>query len=495
MKPRIWFSIGRWSLVPPAFALGLIAAIYLVFALSILFEQSLLGWSQGLGLAPGPALGLFGFVFVFLALAIWTTATAFAVGYALRANGLSCFLWGLTFASLLAAGYVWAVHPSDLAKLSHLASVIAGVISILGVAASFRFSHRRRIHAASNLVALLTLGLPCLVAFAVFPKLPPKAPRLWSTVLQKGTGQAMNTGSPYASTRQVVVSGGRVLAIFDSGFSYYEDKKPMSAYRLVSIDAKTGQIRNSLELFGHWGAMPYLYATNDGHVILEQGSLKSLNPDLTDAGPHLTVDHGRIVDMSPDGTTLAWETDPGTTLLDSHTLAPTGKRLSESSPASVAPVAVLTTNTFWYRDFPNDKEFIGLANEQGLRLLFHGNCLGPPHFISDESILLAGCGKIRVINTEGKLLREAAFGGYASFAGASQDGRRFALQFSDERGDPSEVLYEYFVVYDASTLRPRATIPISDLPERQSWSAFSADGLYFAAGNPNNLSLYQLPSP
>ncbi|HEX4001317.1 MAG TPA: hypothetical protein VHX36_01630 [Candidatus Acidoferrales bacterium] len=495
MKPGIWLSIGRWILVLPAFVLGLAIAIYFVFVLSVVFEITLLGWAQSLHLPPGPVLGFLDLAFVFLALALWTTATVFAIGFALHSDKLDLLLWGLTCALFLAAGWVWAIHSSGLVRLSHLVSVIAGAILILGIAASFRLRHRRRLRLVGNVAALLTLTLPCLVAYARFPKLPPKAQRLWSTVLQKGTWQAMNTGSSFNSTRQVVISGDRAVAIFDSGFPRYEGGQPMSGYRLVSIDLKTGQIRNSLELAGRWGAMPHLYATNDGHVILEQGSLKSLNPDLSDAGPYVDVSHGEIVDMSLDGTTLEWATAPGTTLLDSHTLSPTGKSRSASFPATEGPVAVPTANTAWAQDFPNDKETIALANEQGLRLLFHGNCLGPPHFINAESILLAGCGKIRVIDTNGGLLREAAFGGYASFAGASQDGTRFALSFRDERGDLSVLLYEYFVVYDVLTLHPIATIPISDLPERQSWSAFSPDGLYFATGNPNDLSLYQLPSP
>jgi hypothetical protein len=99
-----------------------------------------------------------------------------------------------------------------------------------------------------------------------------------------------------------------------------------------------------------------------------------------------------------------------------------------------------------------------------------------------------------LLDTKGTLLKKAATGrGPARLTGISQDGKRFSLEFSDEKGDPSVLLYEYFLVFDADTLQPVATVRISDLPERQSWSAFSADGRYFAAGNPDNLSLYELP--
>ena len=55
------------------------------------------------------------------------------------------------------------------------------------------------------------------------------------------------------------------------------------------------------------------------------------------------------------------------------------------------------------------------------------------------------------------------------------------------------LLYEHFIIYDAETAQPLSIVRISDLPEIRSWSAFSRDGHHFVAGNPNNLSLYQLP--
>jgi hypothetical protein len=303
----------------------------------------------------------------------------------------------------------------------------------------------------------------------------------------------MNTGSSYAATRQVAFAGNKVIAIFDSGYPTYEGKQPMSKYRLLSLDAGTGEIKSSRELVGHWGAMPYLFATDDGHIVLDDhGTMKSLNPDLTEAGPHFTLDHGRVGRVSTDGSTLVWETDPGATLLDSRTLLPVGKRLAESVPASVSRTAVLTSNAYWYRDYPKDRAFVGITDEHGLRLLFHGECGREPTFVDNATVLLLGCGKMWTLNLDGTILKEASLpGGRSTLAGISENGRRFALQFSDEKGDPSILLYEYFIIFDVASLQPVTTVRISDMPERQSWSAFSPDGRYFAAGNPNNLSLYQ----
>jgi hypothetical protein len=163
-----------------------------------------------------------------------------------------------------------------------------------------------------------------------------------------------------------------------------------------------------------------------------------------------------------------------------------------SAPSSISRTAVLAGNISWRRDYPNDSMFIGVSDERGLRLLFHGDCGFPAKFLNNETVMWVGCGKVRTINIWGTALKEAEISGPARFAGVSQNGERFALEFFDERGDPSVLLYEYFTVYETVTLHPVATVRISEMPERQSWSAFSPDGRYFAAGNPNNLSLYDL---
>lgn len=320
----------------------------------------------GLSVALSIVLSFLSLVFFVSAVAIWTTLTVFTVGFALRTRKASRFQWGLTLAILLATPYVWAKHPSGFVTASHLAALGAGVLLVCGVVLSFRLAHKLRTHFLTNAGAFVILALPCGVAYARAAKEPPNAQRLWSTVLERGTWQAMNTGSDFAATRQVAFAGDRVLAIFDAGFPQYEGKQPMSKYRLVSLDAKTGEIKNLREFGGPWGAMPYVFPTDDGHIILEQGSLRSLNPDLSNAGPKFDPDHGRVIYVSPDDSTMAWETDPGTVLLDSHSLIPSGKRFAESVPSSVSATAVLTGNISWSRDYPNDRTFVGLRDETWL---------------------------------------------------------------------------------------------------------------------------------
>jgi hypothetical protein len=98
----------------------------------------------------------------------------------------------------------------------------------------------------------------------------------------------------------------------------------------------------------------------------------------------------------------------------------------------------------------------------------------------------------QVVDSTGHVLSGGNLVEWGAFAGASADGRRFAIQSSYLEGDPDFVVYEYFTVYDAATGNALAMIHTKNLPARQSWSAFSSNGRYFAAGNPNKLTMYEL---
>ncbi len=462
---------------------------------SVVIDRHLLAWASAIHLDVPPSLLLRPLELLVIAglALLWVLPPVFAVGFALRIRLLTCLPWGISMALLMVAAFVRATGSSDAPFPARWIAVVAPIVLIGGIVMSFRTLHRNRAHLAVNVAALLVLTMPYLNALARTPKQPPLARRVWSSVLQKGTWQAMNTGSEYAATRQVVFAGDRVLAVFDAGSAGYEGKQPMSKYRILSLDWTTGAVKNDMEFKGHWGGMPSLYATNDGHVILVEGSLRKLNPDLTSAGIKFSPDRGGVIGVSPDGTTLACATNPGTTLLDSGTLKQVG-RLDESVPTSTSRDAALTDNKYWYGIYPKDHAFITRTDGHGQKLIFHGACGSRPEFLTDQRVLTVGCGSIRILDIEGNMVAEGqTIGGPATFAGVSQSGSRFALQFSEAKGDPYLVIYERFVVYDSATAAPVATVPVSDLPERQSWSAFSHDGRYFAVGNPDNLSLYQLP--
>lgn len=495
MQSQIWRSIGRWLLALVVCVTSLAPAV-LVLELSPELDRQLIRSIDAPGFHPPMDVALFlvGLLTVFAVLCLWIFPSALAVGFALRAPLNSRFRWGLTMCVMLTCGYVWLVNSPGAAVAS---KAVAATVSIL-VLSSLILSQRRESKPNVQFLAValgaIMLTLPAWISwFAAEPEAP-EAQKLWSVALQENAWQGMNTGSAYNSRRQVVFVGSRLLVSFDAGSAPYKGTQPMSNYRLLSLDVQTGATLNSQAFTGKWGYMPLLYSTNDGRAILQGVSLKSLNSDLTDAGSSFTPDRGRVGQMSADGSTMVWETSPGSTLLDAQTLKPLPQRLDESVPTSVGKHAVLTDNIYWYGRYPKDHAFVTLADETGEHLIFHGQCGGRPEFLTDEKILLAGCRKIRIIDTHGKLLHEnETRGGDPSFAGVSQDGKRFAIEFSDTRGDPPIPLYDHFVIYDTETARAIATFRIADLPAYNSWSAISPDGKLFAAGNPNNLSLYRLP--
>jgi len=495
MHEGIWRPLRRWLV---AIALcGICVFPALIFLMWIPgFERLGLGLLDASPLHPAtiPALALFTVTLLVADLSLWILPSAIAVGSALRASWESRIRYGLTIALLLGSTFYWFAEEAISTAGAHAFALTSGGLLICGAGISFISPRAKRLHFAAIAAAFLVLIFPYLRAMASAPRNPPDSRMLWSVSLDPNPWQFMNTGSSYESTRHAIFAGDRIVAVFDVGSAPYEEKEPRSRYRLVSLDIQAGSVRNSKELVGRWGMMPSLYATADGQVLLSHRELQPLNPDLSSAGPSFTPNRGRISLMSPDGTTMAWETFPRTTLLDARTLTPLPQQLKESAPTAASSRAVLTDNIYWYGAYPHDHSFVTLVDEGGRHLLFHGECGGRPEFLNTDRILLTGCGDIRILDLTGKILRETRSSeGSATFAGVSRNGARFAVSFTKVRGDPPVPLYEHFVIYDAETAQPVAIVRIKDLPEYNSWFAFSPDGRSFVAGSPYNLSLYTLP--
>jgi multisubunit Na+/H+ antiporter MnhC subunit len=495
MKAETWRGIGRWLLALIVSTLSFLPAL-IILELAPGLEKAFMLKMDALRphTSPEISLGIFGAAIVAVALGIWIGPSAFAIGFALRSGLLARIQWGLSLILILTSVLLWVDGAPGLQRTSKLAAVAVPAMLLTAIVISLALKRTTIREVLAIPVAMLLLAAPYCFAFAQAPPQPPEARKLWTVTLQKQTWQGMNTGSAYNSRRQVVFAGDRLLVSFDSGSAPYEGQQPMARYRLLSLDLKNGAILNMQEFIGKWGHVPLLYATSDGHVILQYESLKSVNPDLTDAGPAFSASRGRVEHMSPDGSTMVWETWPGSILLDSHSLAPFPRHLDESVPTSISKRGVLTDNIYWTKDYPNDRVFVTLTDGAGKHLLFHGECGGRPEFLSNEKVLVAGCGKVRIIDIHGNLLHETKTAeGTPNFAGVSRDGRSFAIEFSEVRGDPPMPLYDHFMIFDTETAQPVAMVRIMDLPEYYSWSALSPDGKLFAAGNPNDLSLYELP--
>lgn len=488
-----WAQLSRWLLVLAAVVASTVAAaIFLEF--SLLIPRWVFSFAPVLDFnrAPSLLLATVDHLAFFCGILLWVLPPAIAVAFALRDPSRTGLHWGLLVSLALFGWFLWYRSPANHPGPTRWAIVIAGCILLIEAVAWMRRRARGAVVILAQVGALFVLLIPTAIALISALKLPPEPRKLWSVVLQKGTWQAMNTGSDFAATRQVVIAGNRVIAVFDAGSAGYRGKEPMSSYRVLSLDRGTGKLENQIEFTGPWGGMPYLFLTADDHIVFGNGELRVLNPDLTPTGATFSPDHGRVVEISADGTTLAWETDPGTTLLDARTLKII-RTLPASAPTSISREAALNDNISMPQRFPN-QQLIMMTDARGSGVIYHGSCASRPEFLTAGRVLLDGCGRIRILDGSGSTVAERPDeeGAY-SFAGVSQNGSRFALEARDEHGDPSELIYERFYIYDGKTAASLATIPVADLPERQSWSAFSADGHLFAVGNPNQLVLYEIP--
>jgi len=418
-----WGTVGKWLLVVAACAAAWFLAFFFAVAdFSIFLEPHLAQFAYRIHRAPWLVLRPFHWFVGLSYIVIVVLPPALSVGYALGRPWRVRLLWGWAVSLVILASFYASSAHRDSDAILQSAAVVAGCLLVLAIGLHLRRSRWRRFAGITVSAACAVLFLPLLVPVVAGHPLPPESRQIWSVMLQKQIWQAMNTGSDYNATRQMVFAKNRLVVIFDAGEVGYQGKWPMSRYRIESLDLASGALVNQMEFTGRWGSLPHLYATGDGRVILQRDKDRFLNADLSTAA--------------------------------------------------------------------NQTATVGIGDR---RAKFNCDC-GIPEILSDNRILVSGCGSMRLMTAEHRVLVQRVDWEHAyNFGGESADGTRFALQSFDERGDPSHLLYEAFFIYETATLRPLAVIPVIDLPERQSWSALSADGHYFAAGNPNRISLYALP--
>jgi hypothetical protein len=303
------------------------------------------------------------------------------------------------------------------------------------------------------------------------------------------------TGSIFAATRSVVFAGDRIVLASMVGLRRVEGAQvPKQVYQLLSLDAKTGEVKDSRE-FVDFGVRA-IFATNDAHVVVSGTSVLRLTPDLKDDGSfdyHATGHKlGRVQNGSPDGATLGNATSPGFELVDTRTLKATELTASPAVDTSVSNKGFVTDNVHWIRDYPKDLGFITYTDAAGQHLLYHGKCGGRPQFLTDDLVFEPGCKSPLILDTRGNMVRTISLEGAFSYAGVSQNGKRFALQVASFSGMHS-LNHERFVIYSVDSAEPIAEVTPDELAEGQSWTAFSPDGSMFVVGSPLKLTLYRLP--
>jgi len=305
------------------------------------------------------------------------------------------------------------------------------------------------------------------------------------------TGPHMDsqTESVFEAIRRVVFAGDRIVIAMRTG-----PPAPNQVCRLLSLDARTGEVKDSRDLadFG----LRAIFATNDGRVILSGGNVLRLTPDLRDDG---AVDmaatgrkYARAENISPGGSTFGNATSPGYELVDARTLQITTLTHNPALDTSVSNKGFVTDNVHWVRDYPKDISFVTYTDASGQHLLYHGKCGGRPQFLSDDLIFEPGCKNPLIIDIHGNLVKTMSVKGDFSYAGVSQNSKRFALQIASFTSMHS-LKQEHFVIYSTATWEPVAEVTPDELAEEQSWSAFSPDGSLFVVGSPLKLTLYRLP--
>lgn len=311
-----------------------------------------------------------------------------------------------------------------------------------------------------------------------------------------GTHIDTQTGSTFAATRSVVFAGDRIVVASMVGMRKVEDARiPEQVYQLFSLDATTGQVKNSREIPAFSSIA--VFATSDAHVIVTGKTVLRLRPDLTDDGNfdyHATRHKfGNVENMSPDGSTFGNATSPGFELVNSRTLMPTELTPNvRAVDTSVSNKGFVTDNVRWIRDYPKDLSFITYFDAAGEHLLYHGNCGSRPQFLSSDLILEPGCKRPFIMDTAGKLVRTLSVKGDFSFAGVSQNGKRLALQIANLSRSHT-LKQERFAVYSVDTGEVIVELKPEERAEAQSWTAFSPDGSLFVVGSPLKLTLYRLP--
>lgn len=298
------------------------------------------------------------------------------------------------------------------------------------------------------------------------------------------------TGSIFAATRSVVFVGDRLVLASKIGMRQVPEAKiPAQVYQLLSLDTQTGQVKESREITA-FGSLP-VFATNDAHVIVAGRTVLRLTADLKDAGVFDYHADGRksgsVENISPDGSTLGNATSPGYEFIDAGSLKSTKLTDSPAYATSASSKGFVTDNVHWTGKYPNDLGFVTYRDAAGDHLLYHGGCGGRPQFLTDDLILEPGCKSPLIIDTRGDLVRTLSVKGAFSYAGVSQNGKRFALQLTGSGQ------HETFVIFSVETGEPIADVKPDQDGEQQSWTAFSPDGSMFVVGSPLKLTLYRLP--
>ncbi|HEU5339744.1 hypothetical protein, partial [Edaphobacter sp.] len=260
---------ARWVLVLGTLSATSLILFILLMGLMLWPDRSLVAAFTAIGVTPRATIKTahqFDFLLVTL---VWVVPSASAIGFAARKPQHRALSLGLSVSVLLFAAICFFLGLHDHSIFMEWVSIVATIIVLSAVVVSFFKLNFLRSLTIANSIAILLLFGPSMAALSGRTRTVPQAKELWSTTLQEEQWQSMNTGSEYAATRQVAFAGDRVIAVFDAGFAPSQptqDKWPVSAYRLISLDSRTGAKLKEITIDGRWGSMPYIYPTQKGFI-------------------------------------------------------------------------------------------------------------------------------------------------------------------------------------------------------------------------------------
>ncbi len=417
------------------------------------------------------ALALSDTLSVFAILCIALLPPAYAIAFAFRRSLSTVLTHAFWLAVSLSAVFLW----SQSFLFAHFGALPVAALTI----ARYGTVMLRRPTRGLWACACFALVLAPLLTLLTAPPAPPAARKLWTVSL------AVPTTSEYDAVHRLAFAGDR-LAVLEGA-------------RLLFFNLQSGAVV-SRAMDSQKGFIPPLYGTHEGNLLAFTGQrMLLLRHDGTLRKSEQAYTGGGAGELSPDGRAVAWYTSPGPpspaalppgiTLFNTATLAH-----QRTLPYAGLEPTISAQTVFAEEFYPNRGKggSYTLRNlDTGKPILSHEPC-SEAHALSGTTILLLGCGEIRILDFEGRTIRRAP-AHRSELAGIAQDGRSFVLVRSDARGDPAHTLYENFTVYSADTCRPLAEVRSQDLPERRSWSALSPDGKLLAVGSPSTLSMYRVP--
>jgi hypothetical protein len=420
---------ARWLLVLVTFAATSVALFIFLMGLMLWPDRSVVATFTAIGIAPRSTIETVHRLDFLITLFFWVIPLASAIGFAARRPQRRALTLGFSIVVLLFATICFFWGRQDNSAFAEGISVVATLI-VLSAALLSIFKWKSFFPLTIvNYIAILLLFSPSIAVLSRGTRKLVQPKELWSTTLQQDQWQSMNTGSEYAATRQVAFAGDRVIAVFDAGFGSTQPSKDQ--WPVAKYRLISLDLKTGLKL----------------REITITGRWGSM--------PYIYPTPGGVIDL---------QSDPPLTL--------NPDLVTVTDAPSAAPADRVTTRQ---------------------RLECGGANCDPARYILGKNTLHLKQKRFQVVDSTGHILGGGDLIEWGAFAGASADGRRFAIQSSFMEGDPDFVVYEYFTIYEATTGKPLAMIHTTNLPARQSWSALSSDGRYFVAGNPNKLSLYELP--